>query len=106
MEHNTELVRLEQFVDSLLTGYKSLKERYDALEAKLENRNSECARLKETVAELRGERTEVGSRITGLIERIEKWEAEQEQYRQSAADEDSEEGVQGSLFNQENTAAQ
>ena len=104
MENSTELVRLEQFVDNLLTRYKALQEKNGRLEEKLEKRDVECARLKETIAELRDERSDVGSRISGLIERIEKWEGEQEHAGQAAGGE-IEDGMQGSLFNRESPAA-
>ena len=93
MENNSELVRLEQFVDTVLNKYNDLKDRFHALEATLRERDDECAGLKEDIAELRDERSEVGSRVTGLLGRIEQWEADQ----------GSEEGEQqGSLFEAEN----
>ena len=77
MGNNSELVRLEQFVDNLLVKYKKLQQAYQTLEEKLEERDGECAKLKETIAELRSERSEVGSRVAGLLDRIEQWEVEQ-----------------------------
>lgn len=92
MENNAELVRLEQFVDTVLNKYNDLKERFHALEATLRERDDECAALKQDVAELRDERSEVGSRVAGLLGRIEQWESDQD-------DPGSEEGEQqGSLF--------
>ena len=96
MESNAELARLEQFVDKLLTKYRELKEEYHALQATLQERNDECAELKENLAELSSERTVVGERVAGLIDRIEQWENEQDIH----SDEDQG-GVQGSLFEAE-----
>ena len=77
MKNNEELVRLEQFVDNLLTKYRKLQETYRTLEARMEEQEAECTRLKETISELRSERSEVGNRVTGLLERFEQWEVEQ-----------------------------
>lgn len=78
MEDKSELVRLEGFVDNLLAKYKQLKETCTAVEKMLEERDAECAKLKEKIAELRSERSVVGERVSGLIERIEQWESEVE----------------------------
>ena len=101
MDGNSEIARLEQFVDNLLGKYKRLKEMFHTLEVKLEERDSECDQLKATIEELRGERTEVGSRVAALLGRIEQWEAEQEEADDSVPSE--QEGVQGSLFREEST---
>ena len=98
MESNAELARLEQFVDKLLTKYHELKEEYHALQATLQERDNECAELKENIADLTSERTFVGERVAGLIDRIEQWETEQE----GPAEENQEqETVQNPLFNAE-----
>ena len=98
MKNNAELVRLEQFIDSLLNKYNDLKDRFHALEGTLRERDDECAALKEDIAGLTSERTEVGSRVSGLLGRIEQWEAEQGETAQA----DNEEGQQGSLFESDN----
>jgi chromosome segregation ATPase len=97
MNKNEELVRLEQFVDSLLNKYNDLKENYHSLEATLGRRDEEITELKADLAELRDERSEVGSRVSGLLGRIEQWEAEQG----GEDPETAEEGSQGSLFDTE-----
>lgn len=95
MEDNAEFVRLEQFVDKLLVKYEKLQEMYGALEANLGERNTECVKLKEQLAELRSERTQVGKKVSGLIDRIEEWEAGIDD---DALSEEELEGVQGNLF--------
>lgn len=74
MENNAELVRLEEFVDKLLTKYNKLKTDYHALQETLRERDAECADLKNSVFNLSSERSEVGNRVAGLIGRIEEWE--------------------------------
>jgi len=96
MENNTEFVRLEQFVDNLLARYKKLQEMYFLLEGNLEERNAECVNLKEQLSELRTERTQVGKRVAGLIDRIEQWEVELDEERVSS--ENELQGAQGNLF--------
>ena len=76
MENNAELVRLEEFVDKLLTKYNKLKADYHALQDTLQERDAECMELKNNVSNLSTERTEVGNRVAGLIGRIEQWENE------------------------------
>jgi len=98
MENNTELVRLEQFVDSLLNKYNDLKNSFHALEGTLRERDEECAALKDDIAGLTSERTEVGSRVSGLLGRIEQWETEHDERVQA----DDEEEQQGSLFESDN----
>jgi chromosome segregation ATPase len=105
MNNNEELVRLEQFVDNLLTKYRKLQETYRALEMRLEERDTECTRLKETVSELRGERSEVGNRVAGLLERIERWEVEQVEGESQAGIKVEPEGQQGNLFKKERAVA-
>ena len=96
MENNAELVRLEGFVDKLLTKYNQLKADYLALQETLRERDAECADLKNTIFQLSSERTEVGSRVAGLLDRIEQWENEQSA---SPLDIGGVSGrVQGSLF--------
>ena len=99
MEKNEELVRLEQFVDSLLNKYNDLKEKFHALEATLAERDFECAGLKDDIAELRDERSDVGTRVSGLLGRIEQWESEQDVTSATAENDDDK---QGSLFDSEN----
>lgn len=99
MENNTELVRLEEFVDKLLAKYNQLKTDYHALQDTLRERDAECAELKNNIFNLSTERTEVGNRVSGLIDRIEQWEHE---HAASAVEKSGYPGnVQGSLFNED-----
>ena len=98
MENNAELIRLEQFVDKLLTKYNELKANFHALEATLRDRDEEIVNLKATIDELSTERAEVGDRVAGLIDRIEQWESEQE----NPGDDGGEQGeMQANLFETE-----
>lgn len=96
MENNSELVRLEEFVDKLLTKYNELKAEHLALRDILTERNAECADLKNTISNLSNERSEVGSRVAGLVDRIEQWENEQVPLTQESGEQHG--GPQSSLF--------
>ncbi len=99
MENNAELVRLEEFVDKLLAKYNQLKTDYHALQDTLRERDAECAELKNNIFNLSTERTEVGNRVAGLIDRIENWENEQSA---EAAEENSEpRGDHGSSYSED-----
>ncbi len=99
MDNNAELVRLEEFVDKLLAKYSQLKEDYHALQETLRERDAECADLKNNVLQLSSERSEVGNRVSGLLDRIEQWEAGQ---AASSAERSGPSGsIQGSLFSED-----
>ncbi|MBM9537336.1 cell division protein ZapB [Desulfobulbus alkaliphilus] len=96
MGNNSELVRLEEFVDKLLTKYNQLKSEYLSLRDTLAERDAECADLKNSISNLSNERSEVGSRVAGLVDRIEQWENEQVPLSQEPVEQHG--GPQGSLF--------
>ncbi|PID72672.1 MAG: hypothetical protein CSB34_01035 [Desulfobulbus propionicus] len=95
MENNAELHRLEELVDQLLKKYTELKGDYHALEEMLAERDTECAELKGTIENLNDEKASVSSRVSGLLDRITQWEAEQ---AGDDAHNDGQGGMQGSLF--------
>ncbi|MCL2789621.1 MAG: cell division protein ZapB [Desulfobulbus sp.] len=96
MENNAELARLEEFVDKLLHKYNQLKSDFHVLQEKLSERDAECAELKNNVYNLTTERTDVGNRVAGLLDRIERWELDQEgSLAEKGGGYDS---IQGSLF--------
>ena len=98
MDNTTELQRLEQFVDKLLNKYNQLKADYLSLQETLRERDAECADLKNNIANLSSERTEVGSRVAGLLDRIEQWEHE---HAEGAGERAQHGGVQGTLFGED-----
>jgi predicted nuclease with TOPRIM domain len=88
MDRDTELLRLEQFVEKLLLSFAELKEEKKQLLSKLEDRDGSIVDLKDNIkelesniAELEGnisskdnERTEISLRVGKLVEQIEDWE--------------------------------
>jgi chromosome segregation ATPase len=96
MEYSAELARLEEFVDKLLNKYNQLKSECHVLQETLRQRDAECADLKNKIFDLSAERMEVGSKVTGLLGRIEQWESEQTGVNRGRSEERNE--SQGALF--------
>ena len=103
MESKSEFVRLEEFVDNLLSKYKQVQQKCSALETRLEERETECAKLKDTITELRSERNVVGEKVAGLIDRIDQWEKELEAGEMSSEEDLAK--LQGKLFKDKRAAA-
>ena len=78
MEHESEIKRLEEFVERLLTGYTGLKAEIKQLKQTIELHKSENEKLIEKVEEMASERGDLGGRVSALIDRIEAWESELE----------------------------
>ncbi len=98
-----EFSRLERFVDNLLAKYNELKERNKLLKSNLAEQVGRCQGMEQELDELKGERSEVGNRVSGLIRRIERWESEEDEGEDRH--EERAENVQGNLFsNRTNTA--
>jgi len=76
MQNNEEIIRLEQLVETLISRFREQKSKLQALEKKLRDREEECELLKLEIDELHKQRSEVASRVSGLLGRIEDWETE------------------------------
>jgi predicted nuclease with TOPRIM domain len=74
MEHNEDLVRLEQLVEKLIGSHNKLKKTNDEMAAQLEEKEQEIAELQEMVKNLQDDRSEMHGQVTGLIDRIGEWE--------------------------------
>ena len=103
MDKGSDIARLEEFVENLLAKYKQARKECATLEAMLEERDGECEKLKATIEELCGERSVVGEKVSGLIERIEKWEKELETGELEGEHDLTE--LQGKLFQNNETEA-
>ncbi len=78
MEQESEIKRLEEFVERLLAGYTGLKAEIKQLKQTLESQKYENETLIQKVEEMASERGDLGSRVSALIDRIEVWESELE----------------------------
>ena len=74
---NEGFVRLEQLVETLIDSYNELKEKYRVLKENFKESEEECELLKMELTELQEQRSEVAQRVSGLLGRIEQWEADQ-----------------------------
>ena len=117
MEYDSEIKRLEDFVERLLKGYGELKAEINKLEQELQDQQVENEQLHRQMETMESERGDLGNRVSTLIDRIEAWESELEteefdaEAATAAAAEDSSDdgsgeldeddgggGVQGNLF--------
>ncbi len=78
MEHESEIKRLEEFVERLLSGYTGLKTENKQLKQTIESQKSENEKLVQKMEEMASERGDLGGRVSALIDRIEVWESELE----------------------------
>ncbi len=98
MHKEAELAQLEQFVDKLLNRYNELKQNYQSLQATLQKTEEERDDLNRQLETMRAERSEVKSRVSGLIGRIEEWENEQGGFSTEPQEVSENESAQGKLF--------
>lgn len=120
MARDSELIRLEEYVDKLLGEFSSVKAEKQRLEELLKEQKVENKRLADALNSVDSERTDVCDRVTSIISRLERWESELEGdvqipetpdqeaaegdtvpvFKEEPApqDEDDRGGVQGSLF--------
>lgn len=88
MDRDTELQRLEQFVEKLLLNFAELKEQKKSLQRTVKDRETTILELEGNIADLEGniaelegdisskdsERSEISLRVNKLVEQIEDWE--------------------------------
>lgn len=100
MIQESELGRLEDFVAKLLNRFNALQTDKKRVDNLLLQREETIATLQDELASLKDERGEIGSRVSGLLDRIEEWEAgvKEGDDENGLADRNAEGGVQGSLF--------
>lgn len=100
MMQDTELGRLEGFVSKLLDRFNALQADKKRVDDLLLQREEKIAALQDELASLKDERGEVSSRVSGLLERIQEWEAGamENDINDSMVGSNTEGGIQGSLF--------
>lgn len=101
MMQDSELGRLENFVAKLLDRFNALQAEKKRVDDLLQQREETIAALQDELASLKDERGEISSRVSGLLGRIEEWEATvKEGGETDEGNRRSPEGgvVQGSLF--------
>jgi 16S rRNA C967 or C1407 C5-methylase (RsmB/RsmF family) len=74
MEQESELHRLERFVESLLDRFARLREDNRRLQEKLKDREEEIQNLHSNISSSDMERNEISLRVNRLVAQIEEWE--------------------------------
>jgi len=100
MMQDSELGRLEGFVSKLLDRFNALQADKKRVDGLLVQREETISALQNELESLKDERGEVSNRVSGLLERIEEWEATAIEGDDGGdmTTRNAEGGVQGSLF--------
>jgi chromosome segregation ATPase len=99
MAQGNELERLEGFVAKLLVEFNSLRDEKEGLLEDVRERDEKIAELESELAGAKAERSDVGSRVKGLIQQIEDWETTlEESEKKSSQQVSTESRMQRNLF--------
>lgn len=74
MSHESELRRLEQFVEKLLAGFTELRAEKARLLEELGERELQIEELRANLSSKEIERSEISQRVSKIVEQIEEWE--------------------------------
>jgi len=99
MEQESELQRLEKFVEKILTRFSALKAEKLQLEQDLFERDLLIEELKDNISSKVTERNEISERVNKIVDQIEEWElnlerGEEEKSNKSSEGRDSDEEEQ------------
>ena len=108
MEQESELHRLEKFVEKLLTRFSVLKAEKTQLEQDVMERDLLIEELRDNISSKVIERNEISERVNKIVDQIEEWELNLDNEKDdnatsSAEDVDIEEGEDGSEVRQTET---
>jgi chromosome segregation ATPase len=98
MSQEQELARLEDFIGKLLEKFGALKEENKRLSSDLEEKEQAIAVLQEQLETKDIEKTEIGDRVSRIIEKIEDWEDDFGTSEESSVVPPNDPSRQGSLF--------
>jgi len=93
MGSDKELIRLEQYIERLLSGYAELKKEKQNIETRFVELQTENEKYKQELDSLDSDRGLMRDRVNSLIGQIEQWEMELEEVEgsdKSSADEGQE----------------
>ncbi len=101
MEQESELQRLEKFVEKLLARFSALKVEKTQLEQDVFERDLLIEELRNNISSKVTERNEISERVNKIVDQIEEWEMNLDNEKEettisSAADADIDEQEQGS----------
>ncbi len=91
MEQESELQRLEKFVEKILTRFSALKAEKEQLEQDVFERDMLIEELRDNIASKVTERSEISDRVNKIVDQIEEWEVNLDSGEVATADKASEE---------------
>ncbi len=91
MEQESELQRLEKFVEKILTRFSALKAEKEQLEQDVFERDMLIEELRDNIASKVTERNEISDRVNKIVDQIEEWEINLDSDEVATADNASEE---------------
>ena len=108
MTEENELVRLERFVSTLLEKFNALQAENKGLTERLLRREATIETLQDDLASMKNERSDISSRVSSLIGKIEEWESAGGVSTEDGDPDDksSDSGVQGNLFSGDSQGTQ
>jgi len=74
MEQESELQRLEKFVEKILTRFSALKSEKEHLEQEVFDRDLLIEELRDNISSKVVERNEISERVNKIVDQIEDWE--------------------------------
>jgi chromosome segregation ATPase len=86
MEQESELQRLEKFVEKILTRFSVLKAEKTQLEQEVFERDLLIEELRDNISSKVTERNEISERVNKIVDQIEEWELNLEKGEDEAAD--------------------
>ncbi len=96
MGSDNELIRLEQYIERLLSGYAELKKEKQNIETRLVELQTENEKYKQELDSLDSDRGLMRDRVNSLIGQIEQWEKELEE-KEGSDKSSADEGARGRL---------
>jgi hypothetical protein len=91
MEQESELQRLEKFVEKILARFSALKAEKEQLEQDVFERDMLIEELRDSIASKVTERNEISDRVNKIVDQIEEWEINLDSGEVATADKASEE---------------
>lgn len=91
MEQESELQRLEKFVEKILTRFSALKAEKTQLEQEVFERDLLIEELRENISSKVTERIEISERVNKIVDQIEEWELNLDTGKEETENDSSEE---------------
>lgn len=100
MDKESELQRLEKYVEKILVRFSALKAEKEQLERDLSERNQLIEELRGNISNKETERSEISERVNKIVDQIEEWELNLDIEAEEGATETAEGGEQPGEHNE------